>query len=1097
MGQFEGVPRKASRALHLIGIAFVIIFLRVWYLSVLCREEFVEKAKRPQRREVVERVERASIVDRFGIPLAENRIDYQAAILYGEIQELPAFRWEDHDGKRVKVSLRRRYVEDLSDFLSEKLGMTRLDVEDSIFAKAALFPNTPYILKRGLTEKEYSQLRVMQREWPGLKMQVGSQRVYPQGCVAANILGYVGSIDQEQYRSIAGEIEELKGYIAARESGQVPFLPPGYTTPQQVRMRLHALEEKAYSIHDQVGKTGVEKMFDEELRGFFGKKIFEVDPKGHFIGELPGGRESIAGKKIELTISSELQGFVEQLLREYDEETSAEGDRLAKVPWIKGGAVVVIDPKTGEILALASSPSYDPNDFLQTQQKESSIKRWLEQLDYVGEIWDGHRPLEKTSGKTLSLGWKEYLSIILAPKAKVRKVIERMASVKELLTLQRAARGLLHLSGEERMATVIDAIYDQGGHSRSRVNVPDGEKERVWVKWSENFEAFSAFRSVLDCFFEEISPNNDKLLLLDLATLIVDIEQLSPELIAHLERVQVVDYRTLCCDVLGIERVVKNAIYPLFEEREFLQWREENLKALLAEKRKEEKRAKRYARPYTDYVNEKKQELWKNFWNEHRNLFLDAFISAKAPEEREDLSLYFETLLSACGKEHQAALKRLERFFSGWSHEERLEWLCSVRSFEQRDRPLYGKYHFIRDKNGVQLDKHLAAAFYPKAGFGFTKDITRNELLPQGSVFKLVTAYQGLVTTYDGTPASLCPLEVLDDQGHPRPDHPRKQVLGYTKDGEVIRRFYKGGMLPRARPNIGWTDLKSAIEQTANLYFALLASEVLESPEKLNEAARLFGYGEKTGVELPGEIKGNLPNDINTNKTGLYAYSIGQHTLVVSPLQTASMITAIANGGDVLRPHVIKQVKGFIPKGKEELFDEEKYPYKEQLALLGIDFPLFTGRLRPKEQKIQQSTDPEIVRSLYFPEEIRQTLLDAMSLVVKGDRGSARPGILRMKPPVRTRYRALQNQMVGKTGTAEILHKHTLDSETKAEIRNHVWFAGIGFTEDQTKEQLGFWGEPEIAVVVIHRFSKAGKEGAPFVTEIIDKWRDIRLNKNR
>lgn len=57
---------------------------------------------------------------------------------------------------------------------------------------------------------------------------------------------------------------------------------------QQAYRRLKDLETKAYTIHDYIGKTGIEGVFEEDLRGFFGKKIFYTDSKGHFLHELPG-----------------------------------------------------------------------------------------------------------------------------------------------------------------------------------------------------------------------------------------------------------------------------------------------------------------------------------------------------------------------------------------------------------------------------------------------------------------------------------------------------------------------------------------------------------------------------------------------------------------------------------------------------------------------------------------------------------------------------------------------------------------------------------------------------------------------------------------
>ena len=72
--------------------------------------------------------------------------------------------------------------------------------------------------------------------------------------------------------------------------------------------------------------------------------------------------------------------------------------------------------------------------------------------------------------------------------------------------------------------------------------------------------------------------------------------------------------------------------------------------------------------------------------------------------------------------------------------------------------------------------------------------------------------------------------------------------------------------------------------------------------------------------------------------------------------------------------------------------------------------------------------------------------------------------------------------MAGKTGTAEILFKQTLDNETPASMEKHTWFGTIGYNE----------GKPDIIVVVYNRFGNAGKDGAPIAAKMIKKWRKIQ-----
>src|SRR5438552_539930 len=98
--QTQNIPAKANRVLNIILIAFVFIIIRVWHLSVIQHEKKEEDSKRPQRRLVIEPAKRGTIRDRFNIPLAINRIQYQAALQYCPIRQIPSIRWEaDKEGK--------------------------------------------------------------------------------------------------------------------------------------------------------------------------------------------------------------------------------------------------------------------------------------------------------------------------------------------------------------------------------------------------------------------------------------------------------------------------------------------------------------------------------------------------------------------------------------------------------------------------------------------------------------------------------------------------------------------------------------------------------------------------------------------------------------------------------------------------------------------------------------------------------------------------------------------------------------------------------------------------------------------------------------
>jgi cell division protein FtsI/penicillin-binding protein 2 len=340
---------------------------------------------------------------------------------------------------------------------------------------------------------------------------------------------------------------------------------------------------------------------------------------------------------------------------------------------------------------------------------------------------------------------------------------------------------------------------------------------------------------------------------------------------------------------------------------------------------------------------------------------------------------------------------------------------------------------------------------------------------------------------------NLNPLTLVDNlQWHSKLNSP-EQVVGFSTEGKPIKRLYKGGFLPRSHAGIGTIDLVGALEQSSNIYFSLLASDHIEDPSHLIQATENFGFGEKTGIELPGEISGGLPKDLAHNRTGLYTFAIGQHSLVVTPLQTAVMLSSIANKGSILKPKILQALAGQEPlREYQDPFSQSSYPFKECLSSIGIHFSLFTSTVKLPENPHVWINSIEMKRPIPMPAKVRTPLLEGMHRVITGVKGTARPGIiraLRNNPTWAKNFNLLKQQLIGKTGTAEILYKHTIDSESKAHLQNHIWFGGVSFTEEDNQT----WEHPELTVVVYLRSCQAGgKEAAPLAAEMVKKWREIR-----
>ena len=1127
------IHAKTNRVLNLIALSMILILIRVWYLSIVQHDEYVQIARRPQRRTVIEHVERATIRDRFNIPLAINKIQYNAAVCYADIRQVPSVVWKkDATGKSQRFQARAAYVKELSLVLANELGLDPLAVEDIIHGKASLFPHTPFVVKEDLSEEQYYRLRLLEKDWLGIETKRSSKRIYPQGKCAADIVGYMGAISQKEYFNIAQEIKELKGYIEEREAGELPVLPKGFENPLEVRQRLKALQEKSYTINDLVGKAGIEAVFDENLRGYYGRKTYEINTKGNFLREFPGARQAVPGQRILLSISSELQEYAEQLLAQnekFRESKTHDGSINLSRPWIKGGAIVAIHPQTGEVLALASYPRLDPNDFIpvndpETKKKrQSNILRWLENETYVGQIWDGRRPLEREIfslkdnaflEENLPLTWEKYLQIILPPNSSIHQAMLNIDDIQKAYRLQKEIDSLVNISSQNEIRTLINALYPtEEGNLTSRQKVPAELKNQIMAKLREQNTAASNAMEYLNRYLKPIRHNDDKLLVIDLCRMLVNTEIFSDNLLQALGKESIAAFRAHTQAAATVQSALREFAQEWFHSIDFKKWREENFKDFLKQKRKEEKEKKRYTRPYTEYLELLEKTMFKDFWLQNRDHFVLAFLlNDKQIEENASSSLhpYFECILESRSKtlEKSPEVENLRARLASIPTPLALSYLKSMRSFEELNRPLIGRYRSLRNTSGVQMEKHLAAAFYPLTGYGYGRSQAYRQSSPQGSVFKVIVSYQSLMERYQWLLENgrniydLNPLTLVDDVKWDKAGS-NHQVLGFTLEGKAITRLYKGGRLPRSHPNIGKIDLTGALEQSSNLYFAMLASDHIQDPGNLVQAAKNLGFGEKTGIDLPGEIAGNIPDDVVHNRTGLYSFAIGQHSLVVTPLQTALMIGAIATSGKVLKPKIVQLIAGKEPvREKQNLFAHTEFPYQDTLALIGISFPLFTSTLKDPGLAMVTQIPTEVRRILPLPDEARNLILEGMRRVVNGTRGTARPNIIRSfyeNPKAMRDYFDLKNQIVGKTGTAEILYKQTIDAESLAEIVNHIWFVGISFASspDPTKGK-DTWGEPELVFAVYLRFSDSGgKEAAPLAAQMVKKWREICAKHGR
>lgn len=1142
--EHHDIPTKANRILHVILVAMLLIIVRIWHLSIIEYDQKLEESQRPQRKTVIEPATRATIRDRFNLPLAINKISYQATVLYSQLRDIPAFTWQkDASGKRTKVFKRKEYIHQLSQLLANELHLDAERIEDLIHAKASYYSQVPFVIKEDLNEQEYYRLRILEKDWPGLHVRYSPRRDYPRGRVAADVIGYMGAINRSEYEKILHEMKALEQLIQAHENEETTEELAGIENTQKARRRLKDLEAKAYTIHDYVGKTGIEGVYEEQLRGFYGKKSFYTDSKGNFLRELPGSRPPLSGQRILLTVSSELQEYAEQLLAQNEELRVVRKSSLGAIkqtvlaqkhPWIKGGAIVVMDPTTAEILTLASYPRFDPNDFIvagnaeQQKEKKGHIHHWFENNVYLAQLWNQQQPLSRERydlqkqffyDEECFLNWKTYLNFILPAEGKLRSAVERVKTLTQAIVVQRNIASLIALFPGYDLYTVFNQLYTGEAHEPHGPILKGAEKQKLLAIFQENQSLIHKLKKQLDPYLNDLPHNYDKVLVIDLCRVAVAENRFSAPLLQKMGKEVLDNYHDQMGSLVTLLALLKEVVKDLYHQIDFKLWRQREEKTFLKAKRNEEKLAKAYPKPYLDYLDQQENAFFQEFWKAHCWDCLCVFLKGEldfSPVRLsiiEDLSPYFAHFHAwyqdmQTGKDREVKWRKaydcLQRAIKGLPCELAIEYLKTMRSYDELTRPLLGRYRLRPGK--VLLEKHLAAAFYPVYGCGYGRSYAYRQAAIQGSLFKLVTAYEALVQRFHKlgrkviSPQDLNPLVIVDEvyqQGNTR-------YVGYTEDGKPIPQLYKGGRLPRslAHKHNGRVDLLRALEVSSNPYFSLLAGECLESPDDLAKAAKLFGYGSRTDIDLPGEIPGKVPQDLSTNRTGLYAMAIGQHSLVVTPLQTALMLATIANGGKVLKPKLVKLTAGSQPaRGEDQIVCPPYFPYQDSLSLVGVDFPLFSAVSHVDQESLVKMVPTEVRYEIFMPEIVRQILLRGLRAVTQRthqENLTTLARLYRQYPEAIRQFTELKDQLFGKTSTSESVENIDLDLLEGTNIYTHVWFGSIAFEGKQKDKNKAVFllkddfGQPELIVVVYLRYGGYGKEAAPLAAQIVKRWREIK-----
>ena len=327
----------------IIGVVGVVMY-RLLALQVMSQRTWTRQAVDNFEDTISDPAARGIIYDRNGFILARNVASYNVVIT-------PAGLPDD------EADIQRIYRE-----VSELTGVPAGGpVTDATLANAKLFsacvpgpsiadmvalgdslaPYTPVKISCNISEELARVIREKAVDWPGVSMEIEPIREYPTGSLTANIVGFLGPIP-----AVSEEAYRARGFIPNR---------------------------------DKIGYAGAETSLDDILLGKNGRRVVQIDVAGQVLRNLEPPIEPVPGNNVVLTIDTRLQKAAEASLI----EEITYWDNYLSTTQISSGVVIAMNPKTGEILAMVSYPTFENN----------RMARFIPGYYYDQLIKDPRRPL--------------------------------------------------------------------------------------------------------------------------------------------------------------------------------------------------------------------------------------------------------------------------------------------------------------------------------------------------------------------------------------------------------------------------------------------------------------------------------------------------------------------------------------------------------------------------------------------------------------------------------------------------------------------------------------------------------------------------------
>jgi penicillin-binding protein 2 len=338
----------SAKRLSLIAVVAVSLVatltVRLWYLQIMAAPTFEEVASGNRIRTIHSEAPRGRVLDVNGRVLVDRRESLVVTV------DRTVIRWQS----RAETD---RVFTELAVELNRSGFKTRVEDIRARLANPRYAELKPVPVAEDVDPELWTVLA--ERDLPGVRVERQWVREYPYGPVAAHLLGYVGTANQE----------ELDTAVALG-------LP------------------KPYEPGDEIGKAGVEQVMEQVLRGTPEVRRVEINARGDVVGTVEVLQEEVPGDDVVLTIDVDAQFLAEQLVREELDAARARPPRRDNPPnAAPAGSMVIVDPSSGALLVAASYPGFDPRELIfGISQAQADYLFRSEQRPFLNRATSGEYP---------------------------------------------------------------------------------------------------------------------------------------------------------------------------------------------------------------------------------------------------------------------------------------------------------------------------------------------------------------------------------------------------------------------------------------------------------------------------------------------------------------------------------------------------------------------------------------------------------------------------------------------------------------------------------------------------------------------------------